>query len=341
MKFLDPHWLMALWGIPVAALIVVLGVRMRRAAVRRLVGAKLAPTLTPGVRLRRIAAKGALVAAALGLVALALARPGWNPTAQKVTRSGRDVVVLIDVSRSMLAEDVKPNRLERAKLIVKDLMEAARGDRIGIIAFAGSASVRCPLTTDTSFARLALDNLTPLSVARGGTMIGDAIRTALDQVFKEGEGRYRDIVLITDGEDHESFPADAAAVAGERGVRIIAIGLGSELGGATIPNERASGGTKDGGVVQYEGEVVKTKLEADSLRKIAAATPGGVYLNVGTGNIQMDKVYKQLMARAERHELDTTERMKYQEGFQVFLGGALALLMLEGLIGERSRRVMG
>lgn len=336
MKFLDPIWLNALWAVPLAVLVVLAGLRLRRRAVNRLVGTKLAPLLTAGWRLRRVAAKGALGAAALGLIALALSRPGWSPEAQTITRSGRDVAVLIDVSRSMLAEDVRPNRLERAKLIVKDLMQAARGDRIGIIAFAGAASVRCPLTTDTSFATLALDNLTPLSVARGGTMIGDAIRTALDQLFKDGDGRFRDIVLITDGEDHESFPEEAAGLAAQRGVRIIAIGLGSELGGATIPDTPTTGG--DGGVVRYDGEVVKTKLEADSLRKIAAATPGGVYLHVGTGNIQMDKVYAQLMERAERREMETTERLKYREGFQVFLGGAFVLLLLEGLINERSKR---
>lgn len=338
MKFLDAQWLMVLWVLPVLALVVVSGVRWRGRAVRRLVGARLAPSLTEGVRRSRAVVKGLIAVAALGLVGVALARPGWNPTAQKVTRSGRDIAVLIDVSRSMLAEDVRPNRLERAKLIVKDLMDATRGDRVGIIAFAGGASVRCPMTTDYGFAKLALDNLTPLSVARGGTLIGDAIRTALDQLFKkDGEGRYRDIVLITDGEDHESFPEQAAALAAERGVRIIALGLGSELGGATIPNEATTGGDERSPVVTYEGEVVKTKLESDSLRKIAAATPGGVYLAVGTGNVQMDRVYRSLMEGADRRELESEERMKYTEGFQLFLGAALALLMLECLIGERRR----
>lgn len=338
MKFLEPSWLMALWTAPAVVLLTLLALRLRRAALRRLVGAKLAGTLTPGVKPRRILAKGFIAAAAMAMLAIALARPGWNPQAQKVTRSGRDIAILIDVSRSMLAEDVKPNRLERAKLIVKDLMEVARGDRIGIVAFAGASSVRCPLTTDSSFARLALDELTPLTVARGGTMIGDAIRTALDQLFKDGEGRFRDIVLITDGEDQDSFPLEAAAAAAERGVRIIAVGLGSELGGATIPNEPTTGGSREGGVVRYDGEVVTTRLDSDSLRKVANATPGGVYLNVGTGNLQMDKVYRQLMERAERREQETTERMKYQEGFQVFLGAALVLLVLEGFIGERARR---
>jgi Ca-activated chloride channel family protein len=344
MTLLEPAWLVWLWVAPAAALLVVLGVRARRAQLRRLVGARLSRELTPGVRVRRVLVKGLLSVGALVLVVVALSRPGWNPQAQKVTRAGRDIAVLIDVSRSMLAEDVKPNRLERAKVIVKDMMDAAQGDRIGIIAFAGNASVRSPLTTDTSFARLALDNLTPLSVGRGGTMIGDAIRVALDEMFGAGEGmggaegRYRDIVLITDGEDHESFPSQAAAVAAERGVRIIAIGLGSELGGATIPNSRGTGGDDASPVVTYEGEVVRTKQESESLKRVAAATPGGVYLNVGTGNIQMDKVYRQLMARAERREMETEERVKYQEGFQVFLGAALALLVLEGLISERTRR---
>lgn len=337
-KLLEAPWLVWLWVVPAIALAALLGVRMRRRAVRVLVGRTLAPTLAPGASAARAIAKGVLASMAVGLVVLALARPGWNPERQKVRRTGRDIAVLIDVSRSMLAEDVKPNRLERAKLIVKDMMEAARGDRVGIIAFAGSSSVRCPLTTDTSFARLSLDALTPLSVARGGTMIGDAIRTALNDVFQEGEGRFRDIVLITDGEDHESFPDQAAAVAAERGVRIIAIGLGSELGGATIPNSPATGGNEESPVVTHEGAVVHTRLESDSLRRLAAATPGGVYLDVGTGNIQMDKVYRQLMERAERREMDTTERLKYQEGFQVFLGAALALLLVEGLIGERAKR---
>jgi Ca-activated chloride channel family protein len=337
-KLLDPQWLVWMWAAPAAIGLALLGIRLRRRDVRRLVGAALAPALAPGASGRRAVVKGLLVALALAFLVCALARPGWNPEAQKVKRTGRDIAVLIDVSRSMLAEDVKPSRLERAKLIVKDMMEAARGDRVGIIAFAGAASIRSPLTTDTAFARLALDNLTPLSVSRGGTMIGDAIRTALDDLFHDAEGRFRDIVLITDGEDHESFPEQAAALAAQRGVRIIAIGLGSELGGATIPNSAATGGSDESAVVTHEGEVVHTKLESDSLRRLAAATPGGVYLDVGTGNIQMDRVYRQLMERAERREMETTERLRYQEGFQVLLGVAIALLVMEGCIHARARR---
>lgn len=340
MKFLEPAWLGALWIVPAAAALYLLARWMRARAVRQFLGESLA-ALSVRVDWKRRLVKAGLVVAALALVALALARPGFNPEPRKVKRTGRDVAFLIDVSRSMLAEDIKPNRLERAKLAVRDALEAVRGDRVGIIAFAGSSSVRCPLTTDYSFARLTLDALTPESVPVGGTLIGDAIRTALDQLFKtekgdEGSDRFRDIILITDGEDHESYPVEAAALAGKRGVRIIAIGIGSELGGAPIP----AGEKADEEFVKYKGEVVKSREDPESLRKIAAASRDGVFLDVGVGNIQLNKVYRTLMERAEKREIESAERTRYHEGFQVFLGAALLMLVVEGLIGEAPRRRM-
>src|SRR5262245_10354754 len=213
MRLLDPIWLHALWAVPAAAAMLLLARWQTRRSLRRLVGPSLGPTLVPGVSRVRRWMRAAALLTSLGATCIALARPGWDPTPQKILRSGRDVAVLLDVSRSMLAEDLKPNRLERAKIAVRDLLDAAQGDRVGIIAFAGSASVRCPLTTDYSFARLALDNLSPETVPLGGTLIGDAIRAALDDLFKDGQDRFRDIVLITDGEDHDSFPVQAASEA--------------------------------------------------------------------------------------------------------------------------------
>lgn len=329
--FIDPSWLAALAAVPLALLLGVFAARRRSRLVRRFAGAAHAPPPRRWLKL-------ACVAAAIGAAALSLARPGANPTPQKVERSGRDVVILLDVSRSMLATDLRPSRLERAKLIIRDMLDAARGDRVAIVAFAGSAVIRCPLTTDYSFARLSLDAISPDAVATGGTLIGDALRAVLRDLFSDQDDRFRDIVLITDGEDHESNPLQAAQDAGKRGIRIIAIGLGSDLEGATVPADpAASTSPAEPRVLTYQGSEVRSRMNPRSLRDIADASRGGVFLNVGTGTIQMDKVYRTLVERAERRELDSTQRVKHTELFQVTLAAALVLLALDSLLGERNR----
>ncbi|MGE3108416.1 MAG: VWA domain-containing protein [Phycisphaerales bacterium] len=337
MMFIEPSWLVALVAVPLAGVMFAYARWRRRRGLRRFVGPGAAGAAWAPSALKRVI-KGCCVALALGAVAVALARPGANPVPQKIERTGRDVAVLLDVSRSMLATDLKPNRLERAKLLVKDMLETARGDRVAIVAFAGSAVIRCPLTTDYSFARLSLDAITPETVARGGTLIGDAIRTAMNDLFTEGDDRYRDIVVITDGEDHESLPVEAAKAAGKRGIRIIAIGLGSDLQGATIPVESGSAGDAGERVMTYQGSEVRTRMDTRTLRDIAEASKNGVFLNVGTGTIQMDKIYRALVERAERRELESTQRVKYTELFQIALCAAIALLAVDALIGERRSR---
>ena len=179
--------------------------------------------------------KAALLLAAFGLLVAGLARPAWNLKQTTVTRRGRDVVFVLDVSRSMLAEDLAPNRLERAKLAIADVIDKLQGDRVGLLVFAGTAAVKCPLTLDYGFFRMMLDSISTDSISRGGTMIGDAIRLVLDQMLDKQEKKYKDIVLITDGEDHESFPVEAAKEAAEKGVRLLIVGLGDENEGKRIP----------------------------------------------------------------------------------------------------------
>jgi len=360
MTFIEPTWLHALWAAPVVALLLVLASWRRRASLRRFLGEQ-ADAAARASRAARLwsAARGLALVLAVVALALALARPGANPTPKKIQHAGRDVVVLLDVSRSMLAQDLHPSRLDRAKLLIRDLLEAARGDRIGVVAFAGSAMVRCPLTTDYGFARLSLESLTPDTVARGGTAIGDAVRLTLDTVFTEGDDRFRDIILITDGEDHESMPVEAAQLAGARGIRIIAVGLGSELEGAPVPADAAQAGAGTvpgrnagpgggsagsgggGGVMTYEGEEVRSKMDPRSLAKIAEASRDGVFLNVGTGTIQMDKVYRALVDRAEKRELDSQQRIRYTELFQIALGASLLCLTLEAFAGGAFRTGRG
>ena len=233
--------------------------------------------------------KAVLVFAGSLLVVVSLARPAWNPRPEKVETKGRDIVFVLDVSRSMMAEDLKPNRLERAKLAMRDLVEKLDGDRVALVAFAGMSGVRCPLTLDYGFFRLMLDDTGPESVSRGGTLIGDALRKTLDEVYSDRLKRFKDIVLITDGEDQDSFPVEAAKEAGERGIRLIAIGLGDENEGQRIPVTKEKG---ERAFLRHGGQEVWTKLDAGTLRKMVDVTPGGRYLNVATGTFDLGAIYR-------------------------------------------------
>jgi len=278
--------------------------------------------------------KAVLLILAFAFVAFAAARPAWNPKPQTVERKGRDIMVLLDVSKSMLAEDLVPDRLERSKIAIQDMLERLQGDRIGLIAFAGTAALKVPLTTDYGFFTLILDDISTESVSRGGTKIGDAVRKAMDEGFDSQEKKYKDIILITDGEDHDSFPVEAAEEAGEKGIRIIAIGIGDEGEGRRIPITDAQGNRV---FMTYQGHEVWSKLDAATLRKMANATPGGKYLNVATGTIDLGDVYLKLIAGEEKRDIETKTMQLYEEKFQIFLAVGFFLLVVEMVVAERKR----
>ena len=282
--------------------------------------------------------KAVLILSGFALLVIGLARPAWNLQQTTITRKGRDVVFVVDVSKSMLAEDLAPNRLERAKLAIADVIAKLRGDRVGLLVFAGTAAVKCPLTLDYGFFRMMLDNVSVDSIERGGTMIGDAVRVVLDQMLDNQERKFRDIVLITDGEDHESFPVEAAKEAAGKDVRLFIVGLGDENEGRRIPLIDESGGRT---FMKYQGREVWSRLDANTLREMALATPGGRYLNVATGTIDLGEVYLQLIGSAEKKDLSEETIERYEEKFQVFLGAAFLLLSLEALISERRQRRQG
>lgn len=323
-----------LWLIPPLIVVGLYAAQRRRRALEMFIEAGILDRIQISVSPTRRRWKAALLIVSAALTAFALARPGWNPTAETVERRGRDVVFLLDVSRSMLAEDLAPNRVERAKLAIQDAVDKLEGDRVGLVVFAGNALVKCPLTHDYGFFRLMLDDVSTDSISRGGTMIGDAIRKTLDEVYDDQYKQFKDLVLITDGEDHDSFPFEAAEAAGERGVRIIAIGLGDENEGQRIPITDEQGRKT---FVKYEGKEVWTRLDADTLRRMVNVTPGGKYLNVSTGTIDLGSVYKQLIASAEKKELESRTVKKYHEKFQIFLFVAFALLLGDMIISERKR----
>jgi len=330
----SPTWLHAAWA-GLFALVIVWGA----AAARRGGAARFAGGMAGQLAGRTSAWRAIVSALALGLglagAAVALARPQGAPVLTPTTATGRDLVFVIDVSRSMLADDLKPTRLARAKLWINDLLGSIDGDRVALVAFAGSPVVKCPLTLDYAFFALALDDLSPQSVGRGGTNIGDALRAVASDVIGDDDSRPCDIVLITDGEDQESFPVQAAEAAGQRGVRIIALGLGDESGGSRVMVPDESGRES---ALEYGGKAVLSKQDASTLAGIAQATPGGAYFNVGTGTIQLDKVYRDLIATAPRARMEGADRRVFVEYFQYFLGAAVALAALHALLGDCASR---
>jgi Ca-activated chloride channel homolog len=303
-------------------------------ALRQLADSVTLPRINTQVSTSRQILKAVLLIAAFIMITIALTEPGWNPQPREIKRKGRDVVVLLDVSRSMLAEDLKPNRLERAKIAINDLIEVMAGDRIGLITFAGSANIAVPLTQDYGFMRMVLDTIGTESTLKGGTMLGDAVRKAHEKLFDTNQRAYMDLIIITDGEDHGSFPVDAAAAAGKDGIRIITVGLGSETNGALIPIYHEHGSKT---FLEYEGEPVRTKLDSATLAQMAAASTGGKYLPVETGNINLDQVYLDLVADAEKRQLESTTLMEYDEKFQIFLALAVILIAMEAVISERRK----
>ena len=340
--------LYGLWLLPLLAISMYYASRRRRQAIRRFVAASLLPRLGESSRpdpARRVL-KSALVLGATGFLVVALARPAWDNIRQEVVQRGRDVVFLLDVSRSMLAEDLSPNRLERAKLSILDAVDRLEGDRVALAVFAGTTVVKCPLTLDYGFFRLALGDVSETSVSRGGSLIGDGVRKVVRDVFDGKRSNHRDIVLITDGEDHESFPVEAAAEAGEAGIRLIVIGLGDERLGQRIPvvsGDPEPAAAAERKFLLHEGQEVWSRLDAATLRRMADSTPGGRYLNVSTGAIDFGDVYRRLIASAEGREIGSRTIDALEEKFQIFLAICVLLLALEMALRERpgARRASG
>ena len=333
-RFAEPQFVHGLWAI--AAFIVLLAGLERRggSALERLVAVPLQGRLVlrPG-SLRRGPRIGLLGLAAASAV-LALMRPQWGMRVVSASRVGAEIMIALDVSRSMLAEDVAPNRLDRAKAEIVDLLAYLDADQVGLIAFAGRASVLSPLTPDFGFLRLVLDEAGPGSVTRGGTKLAEPIRKAV-QGFGPSEGASRTILLITDGEDHDSFARDAAKEAAEAGVKIIAIGFGNESGSEiriTDPRTGARTLLRDG-----DGRPIRTRLDGALLRDLALATEGA-YVPAGTGVLDLESIYDEHIARLTRGVLDGTRTVR-DEGYPWFV--LLAVVFLVSSVAVSAGRLRG
>lgn len=290
---------------------------------------KLSATLSRRAR----AAKSILMLMAVTFLILALARPQFGTRVETVRSEGQDVMVALDVSRSMLAEDVTPNRLERARLEIMRILLRLDGDRIGLVAFAGNAFVQSPLTVDYGAAALFLNAMDPDLIPIQGTNLGEALTVALD-AFEEGTRDQRVLIVVTDGEDHEGEIEEALERALDGGVHIHTVGIGS-LEGVPIPEFDASE-VRSGFIRDEDGAVVTTRLDESTLERVAQATGGRYFPALGPG-ANLDPLVEEITG-GEGRELEVREITQFDEQFQIFLGLALVLLLAEGLIPERRRK---
>jgi Ca-activated chloride channel family protein len=322
----DEIALTALLLVPLAGLFFAWAFRERERALATFVEAALLPTVVPDLDRQRRRRRAVLATASLGALAVTLGGPMWGFHWEEVHREGIDLMVALDTSKSMLATDVAPNRLARAKLAVEDLLAQVHGDRVGLVAFAGTAFVQCPLTLDRNAMRESLEAVEVGLIPRGGTNLTTAIDTSL-QAFEGHQGSHQALVLITDGEDHEGTLAEATTRAAERGVKIFTVGIGTAEG-ELIP-------TGTGGFLKdRKGQVVKSRLGEDTLKKLAIDT-GGVYLHAAGADLGLADLYRDHIATMEKRELASSLERRYEQHFQIPLGIALVLLVVEALVGER------
>jgi Ca-activated chloride channel family protein len=324
------NYLYLLW----LAAVLVLFWRWAAARKRRALGSFADPalggSLIVGMSERRRRCKTAALFFAVVFIILALADPKLGYHWQRVAREGIDIVIAIDTSKSMLARDVKPDRIERAKMEVRELLDTLQGDRVALVAFAGSSYTVCPLTLDYAAVEMFLKVVKVGVVPLGGTDIGGAIEQAV-RIFQGDERNYRALIVLSDGEDHGARVEGAVKRAQELGVKIFSVGIGSK-GGELIPIESKEGGKAY--LKDREGRVVQTRLTENTLEQIALMT-GGAYVYPSAGRFGLVDLYDGKISRMEKKELGERQRKVYENRFQWPLGIALLLLVVEALVSER------
>lgn len=327
MQWGQPEMLHSLWLlIPVGLALLGLARRRERQLQRVMQADVLADTLPPRrTRIQRWRMICILLALALG--AIALARPQWGETYLDVQHMGLDILVVLDTSSSMLAEDVRPNRLERSKLALRELVGNLRGDRIGLMPFAGQSYLYCPLTSDYSAFLMMLDDVYAGIIPRGGTAIEQALRRAIDS-FDDHLLADRVILLITDGEDHEGNPMRLLEEMRRRNIRLFALGVGTP-DGDLIPITDEQG--RRTFLRDRDGNIVRTRLQEEVLERLAPQT-GGMYVRAQPGDFGLDYLFEQGIAPLQRDLLDTEQIRMYEDRFAWFLGAAFILLLLDSVL---------
>ena len=330
MRFFQPHIFYYLWMLVLLAAFLIWTTRRRRGILQQFAQEPLLKEIAARHSPRRQVVKNILLAAVFFLSITALARPQWGFEWQEIKRQGLDIVVAMDTSKSMLTQDVKPNRLERTKLAVQDLVKKLDGDRIGLIAFAGEAFWMCPLTVDYSGFLLSLNDLDVHAIPRGGTNIARAIEEAL-QVFDKTQGQHKALIIVTDGDNLEGDPAAAARKAKDKGIKIFTVGIGTREGELIqIENEA---GQKEF-LKDTQGNFVKSRLNEKLLEDIALAGEGA-YVRSSGAQFGLDLIYEKELSKLEKREIEAKMEKKYHEHFQIPLFFAVILLIAETCLTTR------
>ncbi len=331
-RFEHIQYLWALAVIPLLAIIFISIMSVKKKHLQKLGDFSLILSMMPDVSISKQILKFIFYSFALSFLILGIANLQTGSKMQEVKREGADIMVCLDVSNSMMAEDLKPNRLERAKQAIEKMIDKLEGDRLGIIVFAGEAYTQLPITTDYSSAKLFLNAITPNMVPTQGTDISLAIDKAMES-FGTDLGKNKAIVIITDGEDHEDDAIKKAEEAAKKDVIIHTIGIGSDAG---VPIPVYHNGVPSGYRKDREGNTVVTKLNEKLLQRIAAAA-NGVYVKASNADVGLTAVLDKIAA-LDKKQIESKRYTDYEDQFQWFIGASLMFLLIEFLVSERISR---
>jgi len=339
MRFYEPLYLLAILLVPILGLFFWWSISHKKKLLARFGDLPLIVRAASGISFPRQIGKAMMLLVAVLILSVAIAKPQLGTHMEMMKREGIDIIIAVDVSRSMEALDVNPgpiSRLDKAKQEIRSLIDPERlqGDRVGLVTFAGEAFIQCPLTLDYAAARIFLDVIDPDIIPVQGTAIGEAIRTATSG-FESKERKHKVLVLLTDGEDQGTNPIDAADAARKEGVKIYTVGIGKPEG-EPIPiyNKR---GERVGFKKDDEGNVVVSKVDETTLQKIALGT-GGKYYRATPSELELDKIYEDI-SKMEKKELEGKLLLHYDDRFQWPLALALLFVLWEVFIPERVRSV--
>lgn len=328
MRFLHPNFLFLL--IPIVAMLIFsfLKIRRQRKALKRFGDTELVKELMPDLSLRRKLAKDIVLVVALSLLVFALARPQLGSKSETVELQGIELMVCMDISNSMLSQDVKPSRLDRSKAIVSRMVDKLANNKIGLIYFAGEAYIQLPVTADFISAKMFLNEASPELISAQGTVIGEAVDLAV-RSFSSGDKTKRAVIIITDGENHEGETMEAVARAKKEGILVNVIGIGSKEGGPIA--------ISDGGYLTDEsGQMVITKLNEEMCKEIAQAS-GGIYIHASDVAGTVRSVQKSLEG-LEKTKMEATRYAAYNEVYYYFLIPAIVLLLFDFIFLDRKNR---
>jgi len=330
-RFANPDFLYLLLVLPVFVFLYIVNEIRKKRALKRLGNIDLVGTLVPEMSKSRPLIKFILQSIAFLAAVIMLSRPQFGSKLEDVKKQGVEVIIALDVSNSMLAEDIQPDRLTRAKQAISRLVDDLDNDKIGLIVFAGDAYTQIPVTTDYISAKMFLSTINPDMVPKQGTAIGAAINLGM-RSFSPGENKSKALVIITDGENHEDDPVAASEEAAKAGIVIHTIGIGSAEG---VPVRVIINGRRDF-LKDVEGNTVISKLDEDILKKIALSA-NGTYVRASNSNIGLDEIFSEIR-KMKNQELESTMYTEYNDQFQIFAALAVFLLLFDFLIMERKNR---